>query len=390
MNLIKCLLSFTLITFFHLISNGQTPYRVVRMSNPQATDWNFVSSADNYYWKHVNQTVVNTMVEDGVKRLTGLSSGPLAWRKILSTYKAGQIVGIKVNGNDLWNSDQSEIDVIPEVVNAVIRGIKSANFGTSTAPIMIPETSIRVIEGSLRNRYFYNYHIQGIQKLYPNVKLQDNDDTRFGNGGSAQVVFGGNIPSQNITELIAGIDHLILMPIMKAIHPNWGVTGSVKLMMGVIPNPLGLHNYIARTTADNPVVLIYKNPHILGKTRLIVGDGLFGTWTGIHFNPNDKGEVISDVPRRWLTFQNDAPNSLFFSFNPVAMDSVLASYIDSERAARTMKPLNHPQLAAAQAGGLGVFERKPFSKIEYLEGATTTSETDLKKPQPPTGLRIVQ
>jgi hypothetical protein len=290
----------------------------------------------------------------------------------MSNYAAGDTVGIKVNGNDFWNSDQSEINAIPHLINGVIKGLKS---------IGIPENRIHIIEGSQRSRYFYQYYYDIINGLYPQVQLLDNDDTSFNIGGNAIVDFPYS-SSQNITDLIVNVDHLILMPIMKAITTYWGITGSLKLMMGVIPNPSSLHSYLSRQTADNAAVLVYQNTHIKDKTRLIVGDGLFGTWTGIHFSGS--GEVTDDTPLPWVTFSNGAPNSLFFSYNPVAIDSVMASYIEAERSARSITQLSQPILTAAQAAGLGIYEKPPFSAINYVDIDLSSGSP----PSPPKNLMI--
>ena len=326
--------------------------RVVRVASSAATDWDFSAG---YYWQYINQNAVDRMVEEGVKSLTGAIDVVSAWQIIMANYSPGQTVGIKVNGNDFWNNDQSEIDATPQLINSVIKGLKS---------IGIPENNIRIIEGSLRDRYFYPYYYDIVNGLYPAVYFYDHDDTTFNIGGDARVDFP-YAASQNITDLIVNTDHLILMPIMKAISRNWGLSGAIKLMMGVVPSPLNLHNYIDDQNANNAAVLIYQNRHIKDKTRLIIGDGLFGMWTGIHFS--GAGEIPSDTPHPWVTFSNGAPNNLFFSYNPVAIDSVMASYIDAERSSRSLPQLTHSTDIAAQLAGLGPYEKPPFSTIDYVD-----------------------
>jgi hypothetical protein len=64
---------------------------------------------------------------------------------------------------------------------------------------------------------------------------------------------------------------------------------------------------------------IYKNHNFVDKTVLTIGDGLFGCWL------NNYSE-----PEPWVTFNNQAPNSLFFSRDPVAMDCVMYDFLDAE------------------------------------------------------------
>ncbi len=330
-------------------------HRVVRVHSNTASDWDF-NSAASQYWEHVNQTAVDLMVEKGVMRLTGTATPTLAWRTIISGYTSGQTVGIKVNGNDWWNTDDREIDSLPHITNAIIKGLKS---------IGVPESNIRIIENTHRllgYRTIRPYYTDIVTALYPNVVFQysTNTDPTYGNVDGTTVTFPYTPGSTRINDQIASVDHLILVPIMKAITPVWGITGSIKLMQGVIDlSSSNFHDEIDRETADNPHVLVYQNEHIIGKTRLIVGDGLFGAWTGQHFaqdyGGNDRlNTPVNDVPKPWITFNNGAPNCLFFGVDPVATDSVMYDHILRERnaqdqvAGQTLAPFNDPQLIAGQ------------------------------------------
>lgn len=360
-------------TRYAMIGRGRIQYtilnnKVVRVHSEHATNWDFTTV---YYWEYVNQSVIDRMVEEGVKAFTGASDVQTAWQQILSNYSFGDIVGIKINGNDFWNSRLDEINTIPEIINAVINGVKSVG---------VPESDIWVIEPSDgRNRYFYQYYYDSINGLYPDVRLLDNDDVSFGTYSELRVSFPYT-SDHYITDQMYEIDHLIMIPIMKAITPNWGVTGAIKMMQGNIQSPGDFHGTLARTSADNPNVLMYQNPHIIGKVRLIVGDGLFGAWTGIHFDGGWGGTdtLVSpnhrdDVPNRWITFNNGAPNVLFFGVDPVAMDCVMYDHLVRERDAQdqvpgqSMAPFNEPQLIAGEAAGLGIRDHTPYSEIEYVE-----------------------
>jgi len=335
------------------ISVGFPVNRVVRVHGGSATNWDF---STGYYWQYVDQSVVDQMVEEGVKALTGASTSQDAWQAILSDYVPGDIVGIKVNGNDMpgFANDQRLINTLPQVINAVIKGLKA--FG-------VPESDIWVIEPtgeSNGRRRFYSYFYTIINGLYPGVSLLDGDDISFGGDASLLVNFP-YAASQYITDQMAQIDHLINIVIMKAITTYWGITGAIKSMQGNIQYQINLHSYLARTTPDNPDVLIYQNPHILGKTRLIVGDGIFGLWNGVHMGADD-------IPDPWRTFGNGAPNCIFFSTDPVAIDCIMLDHINVERSDRDFSTLPDPQLIAGAAAGLGIREHgPPYSNIDYIE-----------------------
>ena len=349
---------------------GFSKQTIVRVHSNGATYWDFTS---DYYWQHVNQSVVDRMVEEGVKTLTNASDLQGAWETILD-YTPGEIVGIKINGNDFppYINDPNTINTLPQIINSVIEGVKG---------IGVPESNIWVIEptGSA-GKLFFQYYYDIINGAYPNVQLLDADDISFGSHTDLLVNFP-YASDRYITDQMRDIDHLIMIPIMKAITPDWGVTGAIKLMQGNIENQAPLHDFIGLTSADNPHVLIYQNPHIIGKTRLLVGDGLFGMWTGMHFGGGLGGTDIlqppnhrNETPNRWITFNNGAPNTLFFGVDPVAFDSVMYDHILAERNAQdqipgqSLAPFNEPQLIAGEAAGLGIREHgPPYTHIDYRE-----------------------
>jgi len=99
---------------------------------------------------------------------------------------------------------------------------------------------------------------------------------------------------------------------------------------------------------------------------------LFGMWTGLHFP-----ESNNDIPLPWQTFSSDAPNSLFFAVDPVAIDCVMVDYINPERADRGLSTLPDPQLIAGAAAGIGIRDHVPYSAIDYIE-------LEIGEPPPPT------
>jgi hypothetical protein len=144
-----------------------------------------------------------------------------------------------------------------------------------------------------------------------------------------------------------------------------GVSLGFKHHFGSIPDPGSLHDYIDvvhhsvdYNSSQNPMVDIYKNTHIRDKTRLIVGDGLFGCLGG-----------ENQVPTRWSTFGNQGPNSLLFATDPVAIDCVMYDLLDAEKPARLSGISADDYLRIAQTAGLGIFERWSsrgvYNRIDY-------------------------
>lgn len=340
--------------YLPLILKAPTSSRVVHVHDSDATDWNF---STGYYWEHVNQGAVNNMVDRGVMELTGTGTVADAWRALIPNYQSGEKVAIKVNFNNSWDSgcygSSNRIDALIEPVNAVINGLKA--MGVAGADILIydavrviPYTqfSSRCVDGNVR--FVGNYF--GPSECHERSTLS-----------SVYVNFSqGGIPAQRIAGELIGAAHLINMPIMKG-HGFGGVTLGFKNHFGTIENPNGLHPYIVFSSSQysssyNPMVDIYLNTHIRDKTRLIIGDGLFGNWV-----------TNTDEPRSWSTF-GGAPNSLFFATDPVAIDSVMADFILAER---DLNSHTWDYLSLAAAAGLGTFERgdpwgSGYSQIEYV------------------------
>ncbi|HEX7588927.1 MAG TPA: hypothetical protein VF478_11470, partial [Anaerolineae bacterium] len=82
-----------------------------------ATNW----TGQTDYWDHVNQPVVNDMVDHGLMAVTVAPTVDDAWRAILPSYATGQAIAIKVNFN---NNGDGKIDACFQTLNAVVRGLK--------------------------------------------------------------------------------------------------------------------------------------------------------------------------------------------------------------------------------------------------------------------------
>jgi len=307
--------------------------------------------------------VVNTMVEEGLKALTGTSSVQAAWQALLPNYRSGQVIAIKVNFNNSDCADSDNvIDGLIEPVNALIATLKS--FGVAESDIWIFDAS-----RPLPNR-FVSGCLYGSVRFFDSAGKGCREDATFtSNDPNAEVTFQHpNLKSRRLTDVVINADYLINVPILKD-HGISGVTLGFKHHFGTIEYVQGagndnLHSYInpsnsLYSTGYSPLVDIYSNPHIRDKTVLILGDGLFGA-LGNTNNP----------PRRWSSFGDQAPNSLFLSTDPVAVDCVMVDILDAE-------PGYHPQaghrddyLKLAAQAGLGTYERgdpwgSGYSQIDY-------------------------
>lgn len=313
--------------------------RVVHVRDSDATNWDF---STGWYGDHVDQDVVYQMVDQGVMQLTGTTSRAAAWEALMPNYVPGQRVAIKVNLNNAGSEGDSDnvIDALIQPVNGVIRGL--TEIGVAESDIWVYD-AVRNIPNRFRN---------GCD--FPGVQFSGGWGANAqGFSATERVTFepppgSPSLADQRISNVLANADYLINMPIMKR-HGIACVTLSFKNHFGSIEDCALLHGHIGPSsnhyTPDyNPMVDIYKNPHFVGKTVLTIGDGLYGC------RPHNYGE-----PEPWVTFGNQAPNSLFFSKDPVAIDCVMYDFLEAEVGVESG---GDDYLMLAAQKGLGVFEHR--------------------------------
>jgi hypothetical protein len=320
--------------------SGTSPRVVYTHSN------NASAYTSGYFWEHVNQNVINSMVDQGLLTLTGTSTLSDAWRAIIPGYSSEQIVAIKVTFNNTTfnngapcDTRHNKIDAVVEPIIAIIRGLRS---------IGVPEGNIRVYDSF---RQIPLRFTAPLKAKYPNVEIFDGGRgcNREGSPSQQNFVFsppsGPGISPHPINQVLVDAHHLINVPIMK-FHTGSGYSLALKNHFGsTTTKPEALHNYNYinspyYSARYSPIVEINKNPHIRSKTRLILADALFCAF----------GQL--DPPQKWQSFGNTYPNSLLFSFDPVAIDCIMADYLDYENGARRADFLQ-----IAENAGLGVYER---------------------------------
>ena len=327
-----------------LYAQGFSFSRVVRTYHPHATNWDPVS--DPLYYNYVDQSIVNNMVDEGVMALTDSADAQTGWNKVMYNYKAGDSVAIKINGNDFYGDPWSQT-TLPQVINGVIKGLKS---------IGVPENKIIVLETCASRSYWQCYYDK-IHSLYPEVLLFDGRSATYGEAGSSGLIDFTEpiIPDMYIDDWQVRCDHLILIPLMRAYAGNMcRFTGAIKVVIGMLDGP----PHDGLNTSQDPCIDIWQNPNVQGKLRLIVGDGLFGTADEVGSGP---------IPKPWNTFPTPFSNSLFFSIDPVAIDSIMNNYVNEERASLGLGDMTSAQLQVAEDAGLGIFEFPPYSEIDYVE-----------------------
>jgi hypothetical protein len=130
--------------------------KVVRVHSSTATTWDFSSGR---YWDHIDQGQVQAMLDRGILELTGETSLPSAWRSVITGYKPGDTIAIKVNNNNARDDGNGELNTNHQVIIAVVAGLKSMG---------VPETNIYVYDVS---RQVIPRQRDGVLTLSPNVNV---------------------------------------------------------------------------------------------------------------------------------------------------------------------------------------------------------------------------
>jgi uncharacterized protein (DUF362 family) len=350
--------------FLPIIQHRASPYwpassRVVHIHAPAATHWDFGSS---WYGDHVDQAMVNAMVEEGLRQLTGAASAAAAWGILLPSYQPGQKIAIKINLNNSSCSDSDNIiDALMQPINAVIGSLVSAGIGVQSGDIWVYD-AIRSMPARLYSQRQYT------QAHYAAASCGDYTATFNHADPSLRVTFTNPAMQTErwLTDILHEATYLINMPIIKR-HSTAPVTLGFKHHFGSLSNLGGSgddnpHVHINPSNSHyhsnySPLVDIYSNPNIAGKTVLTLGDGLFGA------------PMVNDKPAPWSKTFGGALNSLFFSRDPVAIDSVMIGWLNAEWG---VVDAAYDYLLLAEQAGLGIAEKADprvggsYKRIDYV------------------------
>ena len=258
-----------------------------------STDMTSIGSSDT----SINQSVLNSMISQGIRAFTGKKSDADAWKKL---FKPSDVVGIKVNS--FCGRDAS---THPEVVAPVIAGLKLA--GVKEESIIVWEWQDRhLISGGFRvNRTDEGFLCYGTENEF-----------------EEQTTTVGSISGRLSKILTQKITALINIPILKE-HCEAGVSCAMKNHYGSIHNPGDYHG-----NNCNPFIAeVNSIPAIKNKTRLIICDALKPLANG---GPNFNSEFVWEY------------RSIHIGADPVAFDFLGWQVIDARR-----KEIGLPTLADA-------------------------------------------
>ena len=318
---------------------GAMPGRVVWAYDPRSVEWD----GTGYWWRESNfdETVIQNMVDNAIAALAGADSAAEGWQTLFRShnqgrdktggYRAGEKIAIKVNMNGsgtFGGSEESTMDytnpmLVRTLLLSLVReaGVAPGDITVYDASRYIPEYMIRLCgTGAL----------EGVQFRYFDPASDNNAEADL----SVPVVWSQSVSGETnyLPKCVTSAEYLINMADLKG-H-SYGLTLCGKNHFGTImnssrlrpPEAAGIHRYLTQNRMDAYTVLVdlLANDQLGGKTVLYGLDALICA-------PSE-GASVSGDNSRWqqAPFDNDYTASVFFSQDPVALDSVGADFLMNE------------------------------------------------------------
>lgn len=310
---------------------GIFPGRVVWEYNPDATDKNCANTPGDYWYDAADQAVVDAMLSSGLQKMSGTTDDAAAWDTIFKFYNnnkgngdvgysSGEEIVIKTNGNALWWGEGGT-NTSPQVTYAILDQLVN-NAGVDESDISIGDPNCGTAG------YTYNY----CKDDFPDVNYWGQNAT----AAKEDAVFytsDGDVIDPLPADYIDA-SYMINIPVLKK-HHRAGISIAAKNHFGSFaPYTDGawhLHYSLpspdATGIANNGNYGVYRcfvdimgHKDLGGKTILYLVDGLWGSTNWGH------------APVKWgmTPFNNDWPNSLFLSQDPVALECVCYDFLYEE------------------------------------------------------------
>jgi hypothetical protein len=277
--------------------------RVVIVQNPDAVA-NFQPDA----------AIVQTMVDRGITNLTGKATVAAAWRSIVVP---ADVVGIKV-----FSAGGEISGTRPSVVAAVVRGLIQAGLPPGHIIIWDKHASDLRASGYFKLAQNFGVRAEGaVEAGYDPTNYYQPDsavigslvygDLEFGRTGDkvGRRSFVTKILSHQVTKIIS------ITPLLN--QPSAGVCGHLySLAFGGVDNTLRFQNDPDRLAVAVPE--INALPAVGDRVVLNITDALIGQYEG--------GASV-------LLHYSTVLNQLWFSRDPVALDTLAIRELDRERQA---------------------------------------------------------
>ena len=321
-------------------ARGINPGRVSWIHQPKAVHWDGV----DFWWKPENysQQAILDMIDAGIKQLTGAPDAQKAWRLLFEWknqengktggYVPGQKIAIKTNMNGAgeYNDDP--------------HGAHNSPYGN---PVLLQCLLLSLVRSAVQPE---DLTVFDTCRIYPDymrkmctegelagVKFRHRDEGRPDDAiadKSSQIHWAGDIKGEATYFPACVTEAAYLINLANLKGHSWGMTLGAKNHFGTFinsdrrrtPAAAGLHHNIIESHMGEYSVLadLMGQKQIDAKTILIILDALITA-------PSETGS-ISPNRAKWdlPPFNGNYACSLFFSQDPVAIDSVGADFLVNE------------------------------------------------------------
>lgn len=320
---------------------GINPGRVVWMHEPGVVSWNGL----DFWWKPENFDAARLlgMIRGGIMRLTGESSPENAWKALFEwrnrsngkngAYRPGQKIAVKVNMNGAGENDDDphgqlgvsygNAVLLEQLLHSLVR-----DGGVAPADVVVFDTC-RIFPDYMR-KICSSGELAGVRFSYRDQSGKE--DSRADK--NARINWAGKVKGEAtyFPECVTKAAYLINLGNLKG-H-SWGLTLTAKNHFGTFinserrttPAAAGLHSNIIYAKMGDYSVLadLIAQKEIAEKTILWMLDALITA-------PSET-VIISPGNAVWemAPFNGQYACSLFFSQDPVAIDSVGADFLVNE------------------------------------------------------------
>ena len=318
---------------------GASPGRVVWVWNPDATE----KELTGYWWnmQNNNQNVLDQMFSNGLQALAGFEDDYLSWDYLFRYfnqvhgygnigYQPGEKISIKLNFNNCgsYTGEDNDRDASPYVIKSLLRQLVNI-VGVNQQDITIYDATRNIGNWFYNRVYYEEYPADPLVPEFTEVHFADCDGSAAGREvvitSSERVYFAaGSCAYRTLPTVVTEAKYLINMPLLKR-HPiEYGVTLSGKNLFGTwVESVEPIHPYLYSSfVLGNPAPQtdLLAHEDIGGKTILYIGDGTFAT----------KVDHRTIAKFQMYPFNDDWTNSLYFSQDPVAIDSVMYDFLLAE------------------------------------------------------------
>ena len=266
----------------------------------------------------INPQIIGPLLDEAVYALTD----GRGWKGIFPAIKPREKVAIKIS-----SMNPGTLITHEEVLEVIVS--KLMDLGAKPGNIIIFDggpAKIASLEMASIKRKGVRIFSTGNYAVISSEGFDDSAKAKFPEGDTVC-----------LSRIISDSTYLINVPVLKD-HSGSGVTFSLKSHVGSVDNPGKIHRGSAFWGEIKPgsIAAINNFRAIKEKTRLIVGDGLFGIYQG---GPSGNPQFVY--------------NGLIVGTDPVAVDHQARIILDEERANHRLKPLVVTHIEEASQLGVG-------------------------------------